>query len=321
MINKGLREHYEERGIQMQLLIEEREVGRKWRLAQNNDLPPLDDGTRAFKSFTYMLKRELVNVSGRKAVLNSHEHMLQFYDFPGNMFLKIADEGFKGLDDIDVAASGGLERADGIIVVLDPTILAVNYNSTDDYNAGRLNPESTKTDIDIKTLSQTQYAAMVSRLASLTKREAKGRVAGADQWIAICVNKIDMIPDINQADIDTIIESKFGDMMLEALDKLQKKFSAERLRTFKVSAVGYVDGQRNWHGRGLIDPDRWTPQYVEQPFLWILQQIETLHVVEAINQVRIFPRLPFIGSAWSNELVDLYAPYILDESAMRGMTE
>jgi GTPase SAR1 family protein len=291
------------------------------RRLQHIDVPKQNPGpTKAGLFRKYRFQRKIdAPLNSRLGVTNSHEYDVEFPDFPGEVYQIAAEstvDNFKAL----IQRTGeiadawyDLEEADGIIVLLDHTILLEDSKidlsdiakpfpgeeSTQQLTSAR--PER------IKFVTRKQYANMVGRLVLLSKT-SKNHSPG--KFVSICVNKIDRFPSQERRDAKAIIRSVFGKDMIESIGNIEDHFGQSNVECFSISAFGRVGGTPNWDEREwMSDPEQWEPIRVEYPFLWICEQVEKHSLANAIRRLWLLPHLPWLGQRYQKSIADLYQSY------------
>jgi len=232
------------------------------------------------------------------------------------------------------------ESATAVIVLLDPEALgqlsldaitesieaatATGPESLENETDPAEEPEMTEQErerrireaIENRTMfTRNEYARMVNRLAQESWLPAELVLESGvrvRRKVAVCLSKSDLLQDSDtplQFGVDKVIQRRFGDQMIEAIDNLRGHFGDDNVRTFALSALGFdrEDGKPNFDPRDgwLKNPYAWEPIDVEQPFLWALERLErdylramteTLPVArQYFRKHRLANHIPYLG--------------------------
>jgi len=131
--------------------------------------------------------------------------------------------------------------------------------------------------------TRAEYARMVGRLADAQWMPAEVMLEDdfcIQRKVAICLSKIDQLDLDIRLGVDEIIRYEFGTEMERTVKKLRDYYGQDNVALFAISALGYDpdDGEPNYDpSDGWLknkSVDSWRPQNVEQPFFWILEQLE-----------------------------------------------
>lgn len=206
-------------------------------------------------------------------ILSSFTHNISMLDNKGGDLINLVIDKYRNSDNGYERVLLSLANADVVIVVLDPT----GVNRVQLPINGSLFAE----DFWQTSFSKKQYAEMVSRLFSvLEKANSKKK-----RFYAVCVTKVDQIPEGIFVHPDALIELYFGTEMTNVLIPLK---NLGKLETFSTSASGFLkhNGRTipNFSSGALLSTDAWEPYGVEYPFFWAFEKIETELLSEMLNK-------------------------------------
>ena len=182
--------------------------------------------------------------------ISSFSHEIHLYDFPGESSVQMFDDDKSsrfGMPDLLMDID-----ADIVIIVLDPTRITDSHLSIFGFET---------------KYSQHEYAEMVRKLLRIFEKADPTK----QRLYAVCITKVDIIPNGIYLHPDALIEMFFGSEMSDAL-KIPPK---ENVQTFTTSSCGFLPSttQANFDevSQYLKNKDSWQPYGVEFPFFWAFE--------------------------------------------------
>ena len=205
-------------------------------------------------------------------LVSAQTHYLQIYDLPGDSSLALTE-----------AARMVYGKADLILIILDPTLVAVPQKQQqsqapdhqtpipDDFDLSFLlqdEPETQHADKQISAvLSSQEYTEYLIRLLEFLKE------IGRDFQVDYCVTKKDQWPHLVSR---RPIEEFFGAGMQNLIDRNQEFFKSSE---YRLSVAGYLPTKEQLANFDpttgkLKDESTWQPWRVEVPFFKFLESLE-----------------------------------------------
>lgn len=126
-------------------------------------------------------------------------------------------------------------------------------------------------------ITKEEYPKLIRNFATALDKIEPNR----KRLFAMCVTKADTIPAWIDANLDALIELKFGVEMLDVCSEIAQKHDVQ---IFITSAIGFLHDTNKSNcdpDKGtIIDVENWTPYGVEYPFFWVFETIEKRKIKE-----------------------------------------
>ncbi len=219
----------------------------------------------------FLFERIGPNLNSYKYQLSSHSHLLSIRDSKGSNTLSMLEK-----PDNSRMTLVNTINAEGIIIVLDPTMTSTNSNR-DQTSESIISSELLSPPLDDKNqyerydvpIARHEYFYWVNELINVLEKYSSRR---GGPFFAACITKVDLLSKgMYKRDPWDLIDGYFG---REMVDILRSRVNVE---AFAVSSYGFLrDEYPNYDSAsgGLMNISEWSPLNVESPFFWIFQNIE-----------------------------------------------